>query len=226
MNRGQAFLIYGTSGQARVAATAILPHADVLGFVVADEVFVPDTMLCGKPVYALGDVIAKVPPSSCGALVAASYREMNGMRVRRSEEMWALGYRPASFVSPRAWVANDVVIGDNTLVLDGVSIHSGCRIGQGSFISSGAVIGHDCAIGDYNWIGSASVFAGCVTTGDRCFFGLRATVTQHVQLGSRVYVGATTLVARNLPDGAVQVHSQSAEIIAMDSMRYCALVTP
>ncbi|MDT8993018.1 acetyltransferase [Curvibacter sp. APW13] len=203
-----------------------MPHADVLGFVVADEVFVPGSMLCGRPVYPLSEIQERVPPLTCGVLVAASYREMNGMRVRRSEDLWALGYRPASFVSPRAWVAQDTVIESNTLILDGVSIHSGTRVGQGSFISSGAVIGHDCIIGDYNWIGSAAVFAGCVQSGARCFFGLRATVTQHVQLGQRVYVGATALVTKNLPDGAVQVHSQSAKPIDMDSMRYCALVTP
>lgn len=226
MSHPPPFLIYGTSGQARVAATAILPHAPVLGFVVADEVFVPGSTLCNRPVFPMGQILDCVPPDQCRVLVAASYREMNGMRLRRSEEMWALGYQPGSFVSPRAWVAEDAVIGSNCLVLDGVSIHSGAHIGQGSFVSSGAVIGHDCRIGEYNWIGSASVFAGCVHSGARCFFGLRATVTQHVQLGDRVYVGATALVGKNLPAGAVQIHSKSDELISMDSLRYCALVTP
>lgn len=226
MSASLPYLIYGTSGQARVAATAILPHAEVAGFVVGDEIHTPGERLCNRPVYALSEIRQALPPERCVALVAVSYRQMNVMRRQRSEELRAMGYRLASFVSPRAWVAQDVEVGENCLILDGVSIHSEAKIGEGTFISSGAVIGHDCCIGAYNWIGSGSTFAGCVQTGARCFFGLRTVVTQHLRIGEAAYVGSNALVSRNIPANSVHVPAGNVENIRMDSARFCSIVTP
>lgn len=216
----QRIVIYGNGAMARVLHSYARHSLDVAGFTVDDACIVAgDTRFCGLPLVPFSRVEEVFGPAGHAMIVAVGYLEMNALRQRKQQEARERGYRFASYVHDSVLRHDDVVIEENCIVLDHVSIHPGCRIGPGTFISSNVNIGHDCAVGAGNWINAGVAIAGGCHIGAGCFFGVNAAVGHGVNMGSRTFVGANTLVNKDTRDDEVYV-SEAGQRFPMTSAAF------
>lgn len=99
-----------------------------------------------------------------------------------------------------------VVIGDNCIIREFVTIHrgtsfgGGCtRLGNNNFIMAYAHVAHDCQLGDYVVMANAAQLAGHVTVGDHAIIGGVAAVHQFVRIGRYAFIGGATAVPKDIP---------------------------
>lgn len=216
----QKILIYGNGAMARVLYSYARHSLDIAGFIVDDDcIATGETRFQGLPLAPFSQVVRVFDPASHAIIVAVGYREMNALRLRKQQEARERGYRLASYVHESVLRHDGVVIEENCVILDHVSIHPGSRVGAGSFISSNVNIGHDCDIGAGNWINAGVVIAGGCRVGAACFFGVNAAVGDGVTLGERTFVGANTLINKATGDDEVYI-SEAGQRFPMGSAAF------
>ncbi len=121
----------------------------------------------------------------------------NEIRERLSRE-YPIRYAVA--IHPTAIIADDVKIGEGTVVMAGAIINPGARIGRHCIINTGAIIEHDCIVGDYVHVAPGTKIAGNVTIGRMSHIGIGAAVIPRVVIGENVVVGAGAVVIHDVQD--------------------------
>lgn len=193
-----ATIIFGNGAMARIAYAYARHDQEIAGFTVDDAcIAAGETHFCGLPLVPFSKVTQHFPPARYQMLIAIGFLEMNGLRLRRYAEASARGYRFSRYVHPSVMLHDDLVIGDNSIILDHVSIHPGSQIGHSCFISSNVNLGHDCQLAPGNWINSGVAIAGGCQIGEGCFFGVNASVANDLKVGARNFIAANTLLNKS-----------------------------
>jgi UDP-perosamine 4-acetyltransferase len=195
-------LLIGAGGHAKVVAE-IAKWNTRFRLVGLIDRFTPGTLIGGFPVLGDDSILPK--------LLAGGLRHAhvaigsNVLRARISGQIEALGFRPATLLSPSADLSPSAVVGEGVVVMGGVVINAEAEIGDGTIINTRACVDHDCRIGRFVHIAPGSTLAGNVTIGDRSFIGAGATIIPGVTLGSDVIVGAGACVIKDIPSGQTVV---------------------
>ena len=99
-----------------------------------------------------------------------------------------------------------VVIGNNNIIREYVSIHRGTprgggttRIGNNNYIMTSVHIAHDCVLGDFVIMASGAVLGGHVHIDDHAIVGGLVAVHQFVRIGTCAYIGGLSGVAQDVP---------------------------
>lgn len=92
-----------------------------------------------------------------------------------------------SSLGPNAVIYYDVIIGENTLVGDGVSIREGSRVGNSCIIGRQVTINYDSIIGDRVKIMDHSWVAGKMTIEDRVFISGGVMTANDNDMGAKGY---------------------------------------
>lgn len=121
----------------------------------------------------------------------------NAIRERLSTE-YPMKYAVA--VHPTAILADDVKIGEGTVVMAGAIINPGARIGRHCIINTGAIVEHDCIIGDFVHVSPGVRMAGDVKIGRMSHIGVGASIIPKIVIGENVVVGAGAVVIRDVSD--------------------------
>ncbi|MDD5440437.1 MAG: NeuD/PglB/VioB family sugar acetyltransferase [Candidatus Omnitrophica bacterium] len=111
--------------------------------------------------------------------------------------------RFTTVIHPRAVVAENAVIGCDTLIMANVVIGPDVRIGKHCIILPNSVISHDSVIGDYTCVGAGVVVSGNVSIGGNCYIASGSLVCDHVSIGERSLVGLGANVIDNVGKGLV-----------------------
>ncbi|QDU93790.1 UDP-3-O-(3-hydroxymyristoyl)glucosamine N-acyltransferase [Lignipirellula cremea] len=100
-------------------------------------------------------------------------------------------------IYPRAYIGDQVEIGDGCIVHSGVSIMAGCRLGSQVVVYPNAVLYEDIQVGDRSVI-HASAVIGCWGFGYETVNGKHQLLAQlgGVQIGSDVEIGAGSTIDR------------------------------
>lgn len=166
---------------------------EVLAFTV-DASFIKETNFCGLPVVAFEDVINVFPPGDNELFVALSYSKLNALRKEKFLAAKAKCYKIASYISSRASVLNNGLIGENCFILEDNTVQPFVNIGNNVTLWSGNHIGHHSVIRDHTFIASHVVVSGGVDIGEQCFLGVNATLRDHIKVGDRCVIGAGALL--------------------------------
>lgn len=196
-------IIFGTGDIAELAHVyfAAGTEFEVAGFTV-DAAYLTETTFRGLPVVPFEEVGARHGPGDHDMFVALSYSRLNALRREKYLAAKSLGYRLASYVSPKATVLNEGRIGENCFILEDNTIQPFARIGNNVTLWSGNHIGHHSAIADHCFISSHVVVSGGVEIGEQCFLGVNATLRDHIKVGARCVIGAGALLLGDAaPDG-------------------------
>jgi len=97
-----------------------------------------------------------------------------------------------------AVVAEDVVVGEGTVVMAGAVINPGVRIGKGCIINTCSSVDHDCEVGDYVHISVGSHLCGTVSVGSGTWIGAGATVSNNISICSDCMIGAGAVIVKNI----------------------------
>lgn len=103
-----------------------------------------------------------------------------------------------TLIHPDAVVAEDVVVGEGTVVMAGAVINPGVRIGKGCIINTCSSVDHDCEVGDYVHISVGSHLCGTVSVGSGTWIGAGATVSNNISICSDCMIGAGAVIVKNI----------------------------
>lgn len=99
-----------------------------------------------------------------------------------------------------------VVIGDNCVIREFVTIHRGTsfgggetRLGDNNFIMAYAHVAHDCRLGNSVVMANGAQLAGHVVVEDHAVIGGLSAVHQFVRIGRYAFVGGATAVPKDIP---------------------------
>lgn len=100
----------------------------------------------------------------------------------------------------------EVIIGENNIFREYVSIHRGTLkeqgktiLGNNSLLMSYVHLGHDVVFGNNCVVANSTNFAGHVRVGDRVIIGGGTNVSQFITLGRGSYIGGASAIDRDIP---------------------------
>ena len=120
-----------------------------------------------------------------------------------------------------------LVIGDNNVIREGVTIHRGTvqdrsetTIGDGNLFMAAVHIGHDCVIGNHTVLVNNVALAGHVSVGDWAILSGYTLVHQFCKIGAHSFSGMGTAIGKDVP-AFITVSGAPAEAktINMEGMR-------
>jgi len=194
-------LLFGAGAFAEIAHYYFREDSDYepVAFVV-DASHLQETTYHGLPVVAWDEAARRFPTQDHDLFVALGLHRLNQTRAEKVAMAEAAGYRVANFVSSKATVPRDVVIGANTMIMEHTGIQPYCHIGRNTIVWGMTRIAFRTRIGDHCWLVSP-VFGESCTVGDHSFIGLNATIAPHVRVAERNLVGAGAVLTQDtLPD--------------------------
>ncbi len=100
---------------------------------------------------------------------------------------------------------SSLLIGDNNVIREYCSVHSGTAHGSGktvvgshNWIMSYVHIAHDCVLGNHLVLANNTAFSGHVSVEDYAVLGGYTLVPQHRRIGCHAYTGGATKLARDV----------------------------
>lgn len=191
-------IIFG-NGETALLAYEYFTHDSeytVVSFVV-DEQFITATDINGIPVTAVHDAASKYPPSKYKAFVAVSSTKLNRVRKDTYYRAKELGYKLVSYVSSRAFVWGNVMIGENCFILENNTIQPFVSISHNVTLWSGNHIGHRSEIEAHCFISSHCVISGFCRIEEGCFLGVNATLEDNTTIAKDNFIGAGALIQKD-----------------------------
>jgi sugar O-acyltransferase (sialic acid O-acetyltransferase NeuD family) len=191
-------IIGGDSAFAEIAYEYFTHDSDyeVVAFTVERE-YLKREELFGRPVLAFETLEQQLDPTEHSIYVASVYTQLNRLRTRLMTEVKAKGFALASYVSSRAFVWQNAVVGEHCFIFEDNTVQPFVRIGNNVVLWSGNHIGHHSTIGDNCFISSHVVISGFVDVGENCFIGVNATVANNLSIGPDCWVGPGAMLLRD-----------------------------
>jgi sugar O-acyltransferase (sialic acid O-acetyltransferase NeuD family) len=205
-------VIVGDSAFAEVACEyfSLDSQYEVAGFAVERAYLTRDIML-ERPVVALEDVAARFPPSNHDVYVAIVYSQLNRLRTRLLQLTKNAGYHPISYVSPQAFVWNNVHMGQHCFIFEHNVVQPFVTLGDNVVLWSGNHIGHHSRVGDNVFISSHVAISGFCEIGANTFLGVNACVANNVTIGKDCWIGPGVVVSKDVEDGRILRAPESEE---------------
>lgn len=180
----------------------------VVAFCVERE-FKTKKELYELPVIELEELENFYPANKFMVFVAVSSGKLNRNRQVLYEKVKKAGYTCANYISSRAFVWNNVEIGENCFILEHNTVQPFAKIGNNVTLWSGNHIGHRSVIEDHCFISSHCVVSGFCTVGSCTFLGVNCTVENDVSIASDNFIGAGALVQKNTEPNALYQSTQT-----------------
>jgi len=202
MKKSKKLIIFGDSAFAEVAYEYFTHDSDyeVVAFTVSEE-FLKRTELFGLPIVSFETVFTLFPPGDCEMHVALVYNTLNRVRADFYSKAKQLGYKLANYISSKAFVWPNVVMGDNVFVFEDNTVQPFVKLGSNIVLWSGNHIGHHSVLGDHLFISSHVVISGFCTIGNFTFMGVNSTVGNNINIGVDCLIGAGCLIVKDTGDG-------------------------
>ncbi|MEL6402830.1 MAG: acetyltransferase [Chloroflexota bacterium] len=197
-------IILGDSLFAEIAYEYFTVDSDyeVVAFAVEKEYMTKETLF-NLPIVPFEDLAEQYAPKDHAFYAALVYTKLNRLRTRLYQQAKALGYKPASYISSRAFVWRNVEIGEHCFIFEDNTVQPFVKIGDNVVLWSGNHIGHHTTIRDNNFISSHVVISGSCDVGENGFFGVNCTIGNDVAIGADCLVGAGATVIKDVPPNSL-----------------------
>ena len=179
------------------------PH-EVVAFAV-ERPFLTRSDLFGLPVVPLDELVARFPVATHGAFVAVTNTHLNRVRARLMQATSSLGYDLVSYVSTRAFVWHNVVVGSNCFVFENNVLQYHVVLEDGVILWSGNHVGHRSRIRKHTFMTSHVVVSGYCDIGENCFLGVNASIADHTTIAHDCVIGMGAVITRGTEPGKVYV---------------------
>jgi len=184
---------------------------EVAGFCVHQK-YIKETELNGLPVVAYEDVQSRFPKEEFLAFVGIPASDLNRVRTRFYQELKEQGYRFATYVSSKAFVWRNAVIGENTFIFENNTIQPFVTVGNNCILWSGNHVGHRSVIRDNCFVTSHAVISGYCDIGAGSFIGVNATLNDNVKIGESCLVGSGSLIVKDTEPQKIYVGSPARAV--------------
>jgi len=206
MEKTKKLVLVGDSAFAEIAYEYFTHDSEyeVVAFAVERE-YRRRERLFEVPVVPFEELPESFAPAEHEFYAALVYTQGNALRTRLYEAAKEMGYRPASYVSPRAFVWRNVKLGEHCFIFENNVVQPFVTVGDNVVLWSGNHIGHHSKIGDHCFVSSHVVVSGFVEVGHSCFLGVNTTVANNIKIGNRCTAGAGALILGDVEDGETVV---------------------
>lgn len=200
-NQNKRLIIIGDSAFAEVAWELFTEESnyEVIAFAV-EKKYLNKQSFHELPVVPLEDIESIFPPENIWFYAAIVYTEMNILRTRLYEHMKRLGYLPASFISPHAYIAKSAEVGEHCFIFEDNTVQPFTKIGNNVVAWSGNHIGHHSVIDENVFVSSHVVISGYSTIGQNSFLGVNSSVSNNVTLGKFNWVSPGVSILKDTPE--------------------------
>jgi len=96
---------------------------------------------------------------------------MNNLRKKIYQMVKSNNFKVDSFIHPTARVANNVVLGESTIVFENSVIQPFVKMGVCNIVWSNTTIAHNAEIGNFNFFSAGCTISGDTKITNNCFFG-------------------------------------------------------
>ena len=198
MEKTKKLVIVGDSAFAEVAYECFTHDSEykVVGFSV-ESAYLKKPELFGLPIVPFEKLEDHFNPNEVEFYAALVYSQLNRLRARLYEAAKAKGYRPASYISSRAFVWRNVELGEHCFIFEDNTVQPFVRIGNNVVLWSGNHIGHHTVIHEHCFIASHVVISGFCEIGRNSFMGVNATLANNVIIGEDNWIGPSVTIMRN-----------------------------
>ncbi len=214
-------VIYGL-GETALLAFEYFTHDskyEVVGFTV-DAAYKTADALNGLPIVAFETVDKTFPPGEFGMFVASASGQLNRVRASMYAKAKAKGYTCSSYISSRAFVWHNAVIGENCFILEDNTIQPFTTIGNNVTMWSGNHFGHRSKIEDHCFITSHVVISGFCTIGEYSFVGVNAAFADNLTIGRDNFIAMGAVVHKSTEADGVYM-GNPAQKRDISALRFC-----
>jgi sugar O-acyltransferase (sialic acid O-acetyltransferase NeuD family) len=204
MNKSKNLIIVGGSAFAEIAFEYFTHDTEyeVVAFSVEAPYITRDS-LCGLPVVPFESLEGRYEPGRHEVFAAVGYTQLNRLRARLSGQAKEKGYRLASYVSPRAFVWRDVLMGEHCFIFENNVLQPFVKLGNNVVLWSGNHIGHHSTVGDNCFVSSHVVVSGFCEIGENSFLGVNSTISNNVKVGHDNWVSPGVAILKDTSAGAL-----------------------
>ena len=115
------------------------------------------------------------------------------------------GLNATTVIHPSAQIAENVTIGDGSVIFANAVINIGSVIGDSCIVNTAATVDHDNCLGEGVHISPGVHLGGDVEIGARSWIGIGASVMHGRVIGADVIVGAGAVVIKDVDDALTVV---------------------
>jgi len=217
----QKLVIIGCSEIAKVAYEYFTHDSQyqVVAF-AADKEYINQPTLYGKPVVDLEKLHIKYPPKEYKIFIAINGLQLNRVREKKYNALKRLGYSFASYVSSKAFVWQNVEIGDNCFILENNTLQPFVKIGNNVTLWSSNHIGHGSIIHDHVFVTSHVVISGLCEIESNTFIGVNACIADTVKIAKYNFIAMGSVLNKSTKEDSVVI-GNPAIVHKVPAKKFC-----
>ncbi len=202
--KNNKIIIVGDSAFAEIAHLYFSEDSkyEVVAFSVEKKYLKSDEFK-GLPVYPFEELDSILNPSEHHIFVAIVYTDLNRLRKRLVNESKDKGYKLASYISKKAFVASNVKIGEHCFIFEDNTVQPFVKIFDNVVLWSGNHIGHHSVISSNCFLSSQVVLSGFCSIGEYSFIGVNSTISNNINIGCDNWIGPNSLISKNTDNNAL-----------------------
>ena len=129
----------------------------------------------------------------------------NHSRKKITDLLIKKGIKFTRAIHPSSIIAEDVEVGEGTVIMANTVINPGTRIGKHCIINTSVSIDHDNEIEDYVHFSPNSTTGGTVKVGRNTWVGLGTKIINNISIGQDVIIGAGSVIIDDIKSGVLVV---------------------
>ena len=169
-----------------------------LGLVMDIEHFKrPDWLPLGVNSFILDEHMKTIASlNKTGFFLPIGYGENNKLRETKFKEVSELGFDVLTFLHEKAYIANDVPIGDGSIVLEHCNVQTGAKVGSGCYFWSSFHLGHNSICEDFVFASSNSTVSGNCKVGHNSFIGVGCHIRDGIEIAPYTTLGMGAIITK------------------------------
>jgi len=176
----------------------------VAGFSVEKE-YIEKYRLFGLPVVPFEELEEYYDPEEFKVFVSVTYTKLNRVRTRLYNEVKKKGFRVVSYISSKAFVWDNVEIGENCFIFEYNVLQYRVKIGNNVVLWSGNQICHGTRVQDNCFIASNTAISGECVIGENSFLGVNCCLSDHITIAKDNLIGAGAVVVDDTEEAGIYV---------------------
>lgn len=133
--------------------------------------------------------------------VAVDHNALNYARLEIYGAARLRGFRMAKLIHARAWLAPDVLVGDNVWIGAGAVVNRKVQIDSDVMVSPGARLDPDVRIGMHSWIGAGASVGEATQLGGHCVIGADMRIRAGLKIGKHCVLDTLGSWSQDMVDG-------------------------
>lgn len=184
-------IIIGAGGHGKVIADIVFKSGDNFKGFLDDDL---------SKEYVIGKIIDCKKYQDCYFVIGIGN---NKVRETIAQEYNFLKFYSA--IHPTAVIANDVNIGNGSVIMPNAVINANSKIGNHCIINTASVVEHDCVIDDFAHISPNATLCGTVRIGRETHIGAGAVIKNNITICENVTVGIAAAIVKDIDKPGIYI---------------------